>query len=35
MIILSILYINKEAVLDRNRLLILDCLRRLALPMRH
>ena len=34
MIILSILYINKEAVLDRNRLLILR-LRRLALPMRH
>ena len=35
MIILSILYINKEAVSVEDRLLILDCLRRLALPMRH
>jgi hypothetical protein len=34
MIILSILYINKEAVPVEDRLLIL-CLRRLALPMRH
>ena len=34
MIILSILYINKEAVPVEDRLLILR-LRRLALPMRH
>ena len=34
MIILSILYINKEAVPVEDRLLILS-LRRLALPMRH
>jgi hypothetical protein len=34
MIILSILYINKEAVPVEDRLLFLS-LRRLALPMRH
>lgn len=34
MIILSILYINKEAVLDRNRLLFLS-LRRRASPLRY